>query len=64
MPDETKNTAQRTPQETEQSLDGNQGSTSKSIKTYTEEEVKVLTEKIRSDVLAEARRLTDKLCLY
>jgi superfamily II RNA helicase len=54
--DETKKTDQGAPQNAGQPSAGKDGSTSKAPKTYTEEEVKVLTEKVRSDTLAEAGR--------
>ncbi len=57
MPDETRNASQGAPQNAGQPSGGKDGSTSKSApRTYTEEEVKVLTERVRRDALAEAGR--------
>ncbi len=55
--DETKNASQGAPQNAGQPSGGKDGSTSKPApRTHTEDEVKVLTEKVRSDALAEAGR--------
>jgi hypothetical protein len=57
MPDETRDASQGALPEKGQPSEGKNGSTSTGTpKTYTEEEVKAITEKTRSDALAEAGR--------